>query len=98
MDANRSCPSREVIYTFDHITTTQFIPGEDYIRRCIKSDPVLRFLEKSRFRAPIYIITGVKIVAGATAKSGDYSDLGATSGAHFNRATLKTDLLPLGGR
>jgi len=56
--------SREEAYTFDSISTTQFFPKEHYIQRCIASDPVLSFLEKSKFRKPVYVITGVKIVTG----------------------------------
>jgi hypothetical protein len=57
--------------TFDTVTTTQFIPVPDFIQeKCIDVSPtVRRWLEKSRYRKPLYVITGIKTVTGA--KTGD---------------------------
>jgi hypothetical protein len=75
----------------------QCIPSEDHIQRCIESQTALRYLEKSRFRNPVYIITGVKVVFGATAKSGKRFGIGAGMGVKINGAIHKSDVVPIGG-
>lgn len=64
--------SDEETFTFDTITTTQFLPNATYLQeKCIDASPtVQRWLERSRYRKPLYVITGLKTVEGAmTAKS-----------------------------
>lgn len=53
-------------YTFDSITTTQFIPTTSFLQeKCIDASyGVRRWLELSRYRKPLYVITGLKIVKG----------------------------------
>lgn len=82
---------------FDRITTTQCVPSEDYIQKCVESEPVLRYIEKSRYPAPIYVITGVKVVSGATVKSGKYRGISGGLGFKFNGTAHKSDLVPIGG-
>lgn len=56
-------------FTFERIETTQFIPQIDSLQTVIEADHVRRFLEISRYRKPVYVITGIKTVFGAEAQS-----------------------------
>ncbi|KAI0875183.1 hypothetical protein GGS24DRAFT_456228 [Hypoxylon argillaceum] len=56
-------------FTFETLQTTQFYPDSSYLQACIAAEPVQRYLSKSRYRKPIYIITGLKTVSGAKAES-----------------------------
>lgn len=78
------------MFEFETLKTTQFLPTSDYPEQCLAAEPVQRCLTKSRCRKPIYIVTGLKIVSGAKAKS-----LLSIAGA----ATLKAemDLTAIGG-
>ncbi|KAH8742704.1 hypothetical protein F5883DRAFT_513033 [Diaporthe sp. PMI_573] len=66
--ANRKNSDDEV-YSFNRVQTLQFVPKEDYIQKCIEAENVRRYLDRSRYRKPVYIITGIKIVYGSKAKS-----------------------------
>lgn len=57
------------LFTFDTLETIQFIPSPEFTRICITNPAVKRFLEKSRYRKPVYIITGIKTARGAKAKT-----------------------------
>jgi len=57
--------NREDLFQFDELATTWFHPDEDYLSKSIQAEGVQRFLEASRFRKPIYMVTGVKVVKGA---------------------------------
>lgn len=69
--------SAEQLYVFDAIDTTEFIPTSEYLRRSMASPPVVSFLEKSRFRKHLYMITALKIARGARVKSAHGWSLGA---------------------
>ncbi|KAI1427236.1 hypothetical protein F5Y12DRAFT_180742 [Xylaria sp. FL1777] len=56
-------------FIFESLETTQFSPEPGYIHSCVSAEPVRRYLEKSRYRKPVYIITGLKTARGATARS-----------------------------
>jgi hypothetical protein len=77
--------SDEESFRFESITTTQFVPRSAYIQEeCIDASPVVqRWLERSRYRKPLYLIVGLKVVHGAkTGHSqtgrGISGDIGAT--------------------
>jgi len=89
--------SNENTFTFDQVKTTQFVPKEDYIQKCIESLAVRRYLDKSRYRKPIYIITGLKIVTGAKAKSHKSHALGGTLGVELNGTIWGGGTVPIGG-
>ncbi|KAF6838215.1 hypothetical protein CPLU01_02576 [Colletotrichum plurivorum] len=59
----------EEMFTFDTVETTEFVPTADYVESAVESANVRRFLQTSRYRKPVYIITGVKIVTGAKANT-----------------------------
>ncbi|KPM38865.1 hypothetical protein AK830_g7709 [Neonectria ditissima] len=76
--------SNQEVYEFNRVETTQFIPKDDYIQTCIEAPAVRAHLEKSRYRKPVYIITGIKTVYGAKAKT-------QTSRAHGGSASVAVD-------
>ncbi|KAJ5928328.1 hypothetical protein N7466_007284 [Penicillium verhagenii] len=59
--------SHEETLSFESITTTQFVPRPVYIQEKIvdASPAVRRWLDRSRYRKPLYVIVGLKIVHGA---------------------------------
>ncbi|ETS87208.1 hypothetical protein PFICI_01036 [Pestalotiopsis fici W106-1] len=72
--------SNAELYGFKSVETTQFIPKEDYIQKCIEADAVRLYLDRSRYRKPVYIITGIKTVYGARAKSYKHKQHGGEVG------------------
>ncbi|KAI0515048.1 hypothetical protein F5B22DRAFT_636624 [Xylaria bambusicola] len=56
-------------FTFESTNTSQFFPEPGYIQDCISTEPVRRYLEKFRYRKPVYIITSLKIAKGVTVQS-----------------------------
>lgn len=50
-------------YRFPDLETTFFTPSQDYIEKAVKTPKVRSFLEGARY-APVYMVTGVKIVRG----------------------------------
>ncbi|KAI1334570.1 hypothetical protein F5Y15DRAFT_289116 [Xylariaceae sp. FL0016] len=56
-------------YSFESLETVQFLPEQGYIRGCVSAASVRHYLEKSHYRKPIYIITGIKIARGAAART-----------------------------
>ncbi|KAH9228666.1 hypothetical protein K456DRAFT_1765070 [Colletotrichum gloeosporioides 23] len=55
--------SHNALFTFDSLQTVQFVPTLDYLEKCIGMEPVKRYLMKSRYRKPVYVITGLKIAS-----------------------------------
>ncbi|KAK7423675.1 hypothetical protein QQX98_000865 [Neonectria punicea] len=76
--------SDQELYAFNRVETTQFVPKDDYIQKCIEAPAVRAHLERSRYRKPVYIITGLKTVYGAKAKS-------KTSRAHGGSVAVTVD-------
>ncbi|KAI0192817.1 hypothetical protein F4808DRAFT_362745 [Astrocystis sublimbata] len=70
VDATASWESEDSLrFSFDALETKQFYPDHDYLQACVDTDSVQRYLAKSRYRKPIYIVTGLKIASGAKAES-----------------------------
>ncbi|OPB38931.1 hypothetical protein A0O28_0020370 [Trichoderma guizhouense] len=59
--------SKENKFSFNTVETTQFVPTSSYIQSCVENDDVRRYLQISRYRKPLYVITGLKIVTGIDA-------------------------------
>ena len=53
-------------YSFDRVETRFFVPDQTYIEKSVMSPEVKKFLIKSKFRANLYMITGIKIAIGAS--------------------------------
>ncbi|KAE8548114.1 hypothetical protein EYB25_009908 [Talaromyces marneffei] len=85
---------------FDTITTTQFHPSASYIQtHCVDaSAQVQRWFERSRFKKPLYLITGIKIVSGdksaetKTARGG-----GGDVSVNVDGTVWSAGAVPLGG-
>ncbi|KAH8781281.1 hypothetical protein F5883DRAFT_539802 [Diaporthe sp. PMI_573] len=87
----------EEVFAFEKIETTQFFPREEFICRCVENSAVRRFLEKSRYGKPIYIVTGVKVVTGAKAKTSTSSSFGGTLGLEVDGTVWSGGVVPVGG-
>ncbi|KAK4675341.1 hypothetical protein QC764_503510 [Podospora pseudoanserina] len=48
------------------LETGEFVATEEYIQRVSEQDDVKGYLTERRYRAPVYIVTGVKIARGAS--------------------------------
>ncbi|KAL7784313.1 hypothetical protein V8C37DRAFT_360127 [Trichoderma ceciliae] len=59
--------SDESTFSLKAVETTRFVPTSSYIQTCVEADEVRRFLQLSRNRKPVYIITGLKVVTGIEA-------------------------------
>ena len=57
------------IYAFDRVETRFFRPDKIYIEESMCSPDVRHFIKKSKFRANVYMITGIKIAIGASVTS-----------------------------
>jgi hypothetical protein len=64
-------------FSFDTIETSQFSPTTPYLQGCLEAEGVRRFLQIARYRKPVYVITGVKVVTGAKAESLKSHSVGA---------------------
>lgn len=87
--------SDEETFVFETLETTQFIPTAPYVQKCVESANVRRFLELSKYRKPVYIITGLKVVTGAQANTSKSHTMGAGVGVEVD-ATVWT-AVPIGG-
>lgn len=54
-------------FSFATMVTTQFSLTSPYLQKCLQSDDVRHFLQVSRYRKPVCVITGLKIVTEAKA-------------------------------
>ncbi|KAL7917440.1 hypothetical protein ACQKWADRAFT_325756 [Trichoderma austrokoningii] len=72
--------ANEEAFTFKRLETTFFIPTLPWLEKCLANPPVQRYLEKCRYRKPIYIITGLKTVTGAAVKTNKRSASANTVG------------------
>ncbi|KAF2025167.1 hypothetical protein EK21DRAFT_117095 [Setomelanomma holmii] len=84
-------------FTFDRIDTTHFIPTEEYVTRCIENKAVRRFLETSRYRKSVYIITGVKVVSGAKGATTKSRGTEGMLGVQADGTILSGGMVPVGG-
>ncbi|KAF4626073.1 hypothetical protein G7Y89_g12088 [Cudoniella acicularis] len=89
--------SNDDLYVFDRVDTTQFIAKEEYLQTCIEATPVRRYLDKSRYRKPLYIITGIKTVTGAKAKSLKSCGVGANLGIELDGTVWSGGTMSIGG-
>ncbi|KAL0935472.1 uncharacterized protein CTRU02_210063 [Colletotrichum truncatum] len=84
-------------YIFNTLETIQFIPTPAYVQQCVESDNVRRFLETSRYRKPVYIITGIKVVNGAEANTLKSRTVGGTFAVEVDGTLLSGGAVPIGG-
>ena len=53
------------VYKFQELETRLFQPTDEYIEETLQCPKVVQFAAKSRYRKPLFMITGVKIARGA---------------------------------
>lgn len=53
-------------YAFQHMKTEWLLPSKTFAEACVKNANIVAFLEQTNFRKPLYIITGLKTVEGAS--------------------------------
>lgn len=93
------CSDDETLH-FSTITTTQFHPSAPWIQsHCVDASPaVQRWFERSRFRKPLYLITGLKIVSGdKSAATKTTRGGGADVEATVDGTVWSAGAVPLGG-
>ncbi|KAI0599833.1 hypothetical protein F4775DRAFT_548460 [Biscogniauxia sp. FL1348] len=91
LDAGVDWESSDIsLFIFDSLETTQFLPKPSYLQACVAAEPVRRYLSKSRYRKPVYVITGLKTVSGAKAKT-------LRTRAAGGNLSAEVDGSPLGG-
>lgn len=56
----------EDTFKFSKIETVYYKPSEEYVQKAVQSEDVKFFLASSLFRKPLYLVTGLKIVRGAS--------------------------------
>ncbi|KAF4463388.1 hypothetical protein FALBO_9781 [Fusarium albosuccineum] len=53
-------------HKFDSLETKYFVPGDDYLTRAVQDLGVQAYFEVTKWRKPVYLITGIKIAKGAS--------------------------------
>lgn len=63
-------------YSAKELETVTFNPTQTYIEEAMSHDSIRQYLENSRYKVPLYMITGVKIVRGGKVESERTSSVG----------------------
>ena len=53
-------------YSFKRMKTEWFLPSKDFVEKCVQTPEVTAFLEQTGYRKPVYMITGLKTIEGAS--------------------------------
>ncbi|KLU85287.1 hypothetical protein MAPG_04315 [Magnaporthiopsis poae ATCC 64411] len=56
----------EEVLCIDAVDTSLFFPTPELVRRAVDLPAIRTFLESTRFRKPVYLITGLKVARGAS--------------------------------
>ena len=62
------CTAREV-YSFTRMETTEFFPDDSFVREAMIASAVSEYLTRQRFHKSVYMIVGIKVVAGARVRT-----------------------------
>jgi hypothetical protein len=73
------------------------VPKDEYIQKAIEAASVVRYLEKSRYRKPVFLITGVKTVTGAKSKTAKKRGGGGNVSAEVDGTMWSSGTVPVGG-
>ncbi|SMR52952.1 unnamed protein product [Zymoseptoria tritici ST99CH_1E4] len=77
--AGFDCSSDDEI-NVGEVETQTFQPSLDYVTRSVAGLDVAAFLEQTRYKAPVYMITGLKIARGASMRSSSSRSINASGG------------------
>jgi hypothetical protein len=58
------------VFKFEKVVTVEFWPNDSYITKCVSSTKIKNILQLTNYK-PLYLITGIKTVMGAKAKTED---------------------------
>ncbi|KIL92962.1 hypothetical protein FAVG1_04143 [Fusarium avenaceum] len=89
--------SDQETFFFKTLETSQFIPTAAYLQKCVEAETVRRYLEITRYRKPIYIITGLKIVTGAEANTLKSRTVGSNLAVEVDGTVWSGGAVPVGG-
>ncbi|KAL5591555.1 hypothetical protein FOVSG1_010444 [Fusarium oxysporum f. sp. vasinfectum] len=89
--------SNEEIFTFETLETTEFIPTSEYLQNCVESRDVREWLERSGSSTPLYIITGLKSVTGASANTLKSHTVGGNLSVEVDGTIWSGGTVPIGG-
>jgi hypothetical protein len=67
--AASSTASAEDVFTIGRVDTTFFIPSQAYLEASVNAPEVRRYLDGSRWRKPLYMVTGIKVARNAAVAS-----------------------------
>lgn len=75
LQINRSHNTNET-YTCKRLETQYFQPDDVYIHQSLQNARVKSYFEQGWFRKPVYMITGLKVARGVTAKTSELEEYG----------------------
>ncbi|KAG5925765.1 hypothetical protein E4U42_003953 [Claviceps africana] len=75
-----------------------FVPTTAFLEGCLAAPAVKRYLQSSRYRKPIYIITGLKTVTGAAVRTSKIHGVGGNLGAEVDGTIWSGGTVPVRGR
>ncbi|QKX64344.1 uncharacterized protein TRUGW13939_11518 [Talaromyces rugulosus] len=79
------------------LQTVKFEPGDEYLQRTLNLPANLGFLKETRFRKPIYVVTGVKVAYGGRTSRSNAKALGGEGSIGLNPAVPGLQLGPKAG-
>jgi hypothetical protein len=79
------------------LQTVKFEPGDEYLQRTLNLLANLRFLKETRFRKPVYVVTGVKVAYGGRTSRSNAKALGGEGSIGLNPAFPGLQLGPKAG-
>ncbi|KAL7893481.1 hypothetical protein HDV63DRAFT_387175 [Trichoderma sp. SZMC 28014] len=53
-------------YAFEHMHTEWFLPSDKLVEKAVRSNRVVSYFRRTGYESPLYMITGLKIVEGAS--------------------------------
>lgn len=75
-------------YSFEKELTTSFEPTDEYIEEAVASPGVKKFWEMQGLKTPVFMVTGLKAVEGATMRSSSNSSKGGKAGVGADLTTI----------
>jgi len=73
--------SEEDVYTIARLETVYFYPSPAYVKQVLQLGEVKDYLDMADYKAPVYLITGLKIAWGATVSSEQGRERAGAAGA-----------------
>jgi len=68
------------VYSFARMDTTEFFPDESFVRDAMAAPAVIEYLARQRFRKSVYMVVGIKVVAGAQVRTVRQAEYGGGIG------------------